>query len=376
MSRRWMFVVCALLSSPLATLGDYTNPIVYTDMSTSLEANNLGSSNHLLMNGNECNLVATDKISFGPSAVSSMVSEPANLALWAIGLLGTIVMARHRRRATVLLWVGLVGLAVSGQARADFDPQIGQVGSLGISRTSSAITGWSSSVVSFNRGPQDITNPTGPLANVGDPANTLGPNGDGSRVVSLGDGGSITLGFDKAIANGAGNDFAVFENGFLSGANGLAYLELATVAVSSDGINFFTFAAVSLTPTDTQVGSFGLLDARNLHNLAGKYTSGFGTGFDLSELVGVSSLLDVNNVTQVRITDVVGSIDPRYGTRDSLGNFINDPFKTAFGSSGFDFNGIAVLNAAPAAVPEPMSLTLLTIGLGIGGLVSRRKMVA
>ena len=294
-----------------------------------------------------------------------------------LGLVGVVGVARgwRRRVAAAALAVVALGGSLGSVARADYDPQIGQAGSLGISYTSSAITEWSSSVVSLNRGPQDISNPNSPLASYGTASSTLGAQGTGSsaNVVSLGDGGSITLGFDRAITNGAGADFAVYENGFLSGTAGLASLELATVAVSSDGIHFFTFNAVSLTQTSTQVGPFDLLDARNLHDLAGKYVAGYGTGFDLSELAGVSPLLDINNVTEVRVTDVVGSIDPRYGTRDSLGNMINDPFSTPYASSGFDFNGIAVLNAA--AVPEPSSLALVVVGLAVGGLVSRRWMV-
>ena len=178
-------------------------------------------------------------------------------------------------------------------------------------------------------------------------------NGVSSHVVSLGDGGSITLGFNTPIANGPGSDFAVFENGFLTGpsGSGLAYLELAVVNVSSDGVHFFRFPDVSETQTSTQVGGFDSLDATNLHDLAGKYIAGYGTGFDLSELAGVSPYLNINDVTEVRITDVVGSIDPRYGTRDSLGNLINDPFPTPFASGGFDLNGVGVIHMA--SVPEP-----------------------
>ena len=58
-----------------------------------------------------------------------------------------------------------------------------------------------------------------------------------------------------------------------------------------------------------------------------------------------------NNVTEVRITDVVGSIDPWYGTRDSLGNLINDPFKTPF-ASGFGASK-PVFAAGSPADPAP-----------------------
>jgi hypothetical protein len=227
---------------------------------------------------------------------------------------------------------------------------------------------WASSVVSFTRGPQDITNPNSPPASTGVASNALG---SGGGLVSLGDGGSITLGFTTPIANGAGADFAVFENGFVSGSGGLAFLELATVSVSSDGVHFFEFPDVSLTQTTTQVGGFGLLDASNLYDLAGKYIAGFGTGFDLSELAGISPFLNVNDVIDVRITDVVGSINPQFGTRDSLGNLINDPFTTPGASSGFDLTGVGVIN--PAVVPEPSSWLLCLIAGGISSLAIRLK---
>lgn len=251
----------------------------------------------------------------------------------------------------------VVAVAAAPAARADFDPQVGQPGSRGIPVASSAFVGWTDTLVSITRGPQNIANPSGPLASAGNPLSVLGGS---SGLVSLGDGGSITLGFNTPIANGLGADFAVFENGFLAGSVGLAYLELAFVEVSSNGVDFFRFAATSLTQTATQVGGFGMLDARNLNNLAGKYIAGYGTGFDLDELKGVSPLLDVNHVIQVRIRDVVGSIDPRYGSRDSLGNLINDPYSTPFASGGFDLTGVGVIHRA---VPEPASLVLSVVGL-------------
>lgn len=302
------------------------------------------------------------------------VPEPASFALVGLGLAALAAFRLRKRRASTTL-AALMLLVLPASSQADYDPQVGLSGSLGIAKASPLFTEWASSVDSFTRGPQDITNPTGPLATYGTPGNALGAIGpkDAARVVSLGDGGQITLGFAQPIANGPGVDFAVFENGFLTGStgSGLAFLELGFVDVSSDGVHFFRFPSVSLTQTTTQVGSFDSLDARNLHDLAGKYIGGYGTGFDLSELASVSPLLDINNVTEVRITDVVGSIDPRYGTHDSLGNLVNDPFKTSFASGGFDLNGVGVINLR--SVPEPAGWMLLATGCGILGLIGRSR---
>lgn len=273
----------------------------------------------------------------------------------------------HRLALIIVAAVIGASTAVAGT----YDPQIGQPGSLGIPDTSPLFTEWASSVVSIDRGPENITDPGLGLASLGTASNALGsPVGASTttRVVSLGDGGSITLGFDMPITDGPGSDFAVFENGFLSGAPGMASLELATVSVSSDGVNFFEFPAVSQTQTATQVGSFDLLDASNLHDLAGKYIAGYGTGFDLSELANVSPLLNVDHITEVRITDVVGSINPLYGTEDSLGNMINDPFPTPFASGGFDLNAVGVINQ----VPEPSTLAACISG-GLVGLIALAK---
>lgn len=337
--------------------------------STTLQFGIQSSQNDPIYGVNTPAYFAADNFVVGTSAVP----EPGSFVLMAMGVVGVVAL-RRTPRAAGLLGVCLIASLPLTTARADFDPQVGQPGSLGIPKTSPEFTEWASSVVSFNRGPQDISNPNSPLASFGVPTNALGAgSGDNTfNVVSLGDGGSITLGFDKPIANGPGADFAVFENGFLSGGTGMAFLELAFVDVSSDGVHFFRFPSISLTQTATQVGGFGLLDASKLYDLAGKYIAGYGTGFDLNELAGVSPFLDVNHVIDVRITDVVGSIDPRYGTRDSLGNLINDPFKTPFASGGFDLNGIGVINVA--TVPEPSSLVLAGLGIAVLGVESRRRL--
>ncbi len=136
--------------------------------------------------------------------------------------------------------------------------------------------------------------------------------------------------------------------------------------VSSDGVHFFRFPSVSETQTTTQIGGFGLLDATNLHDLAGKYIAGYGTGFDLSELAGVSPYLNINDVTEVRITDVVGSIDHITEPATPSGIMINDPFPTPFASSGFDLNGVGVINMA--SVPEPAQWAPRTARAGDHGI--------
>lgn len=267
-------------------------------------------------------------------------------------------LATHRLAPGLLLTALLSFVPTS---RADFDPQIGQAGSLGIAQSSNLFKGWATNVVSIDRGPMNAAN-----LGLGDATSGSFPG-----LISLGDGGSITLKFDNPLYDGAGADFAVFENGFLSGGPGLAFLELAFVEVSTDGVNFFRFDATSLTQTTTQVGGFGLLDASKINNLAGKYISGYGTGFDLSELSGRSPLLDVNNINYVRIIDVVGSIDPAYGSYDAFGHLINDPFSTPFASSGFDLSAVGVINVA--SVPEPASLATAGIGFAIMAAVIRAR---
>jgi hypothetical protein len=255
-------------------------------------------------------------------------------------------------------------LATNSAIAGPYAPAAGQLGSTAIAYNSPQIVAWANSVQELTRGPMNIANPGAGLASFGSGTAALGPAGtDTTAVVSLGDGGHITLGFAQPITDGPGYDFAVFENGLSD-----TFLELGFVDVSSDGANFFRFPSVSLTPTATQVGSFGALDPTNLNDLAGKYRVGFGTPFDLSELAGVSPLLDISNVRYVRVTDVVGSINPLYATVDSLGNMVNDPYPTAFASGGFDLDGVGVINA----VPEPATFSLLAAS-GLAWLFRRRK---
>jgi hypothetical protein len=246
----------------------------------------------------------------------------------------------------------------------------GTSGSEAIHMNDSALVAWATGVDELVRGPSDIANTELGYASHGTGNSALGsPGGDSQddvyEVVSLGDGGWITLTFNNPIRNGEGWDFAVFENGFSDN-----FLELAFVEVSSNGTDFFRFNSVSLTPVTTQIGGFGSLDPTNIDNLAGKYRTGWGTGFDLDELSMVSVLLDVNAITHVRIIDVVGSINPAYASYDSLGNIINDPYSTPFTTGGFDLDAIGVRYEA---IPEPAVAAFLVGSACLGFVWLRRR---
>lgn len=227
-----------------------------------------------------------------------------------------------------------------------FDAAAGQAGSLAISKDSSVIVNWASGI-QLTRGYLNVANPTLGFASFGIEQNALNvAEGDGISVVSLGDGGVATLTFANLITNFAGPDFAVFENGFADD-----YTEFAHVEVSSDGINFYRFPSISETPLDVQIDNFTYSDCRYVLNLAGKYRKGYGVPFDLEELINEPGL-NVNAITHVRLIDVVGSINPLYGTMDGLGVLINDPYPTEFESGGFDLDAVAVLHETPLELKE------------------------
>lgn len=221
-------------------------------------------------------------------------------------------------------------------ANAQFPLSAGEEGTNAIHKDSSVFIGWATGCNS-TRGYMDISNPDNGNASHGDNSSAMG-KADGLGVVSLGDGGSAILTFEKPITNGDGWDFAVFENGLSN-----TFLELAFVEVSSDGVNYFRFPATSNTETTEQVGGFGALDASKINNLAGKYEANYGTPFDLDELTDEIGL-DVNNITHVKVIDVVGNIDNNYATYDYYDNMINDPWPTPFPTSGFDLDAVGVIH--------------------------------
>jgi Secretion system C-terminal sorting domain len=230
---------------------------------------------------------------------------------------------------------------------AQFAPVAALPGSTAIRADSACFVQWATGCT-VQRGFMNIADTALGFASAGTDTDGLGPAD--KYTVSLGDGGVATLSFNDPIYNGDGFDFAVFENGFMTNDSNLAFLELAFVEVSSDGVRFVRFPAVSHVEDSVQTGSFSSTDGSLLYNLAGKYIAGYGTPFDLQELVD-SPGIDVNNIRYVRVVDVVGSIDPAYATHDSKGNIVNDPWPTPFASSGFDLDAVGVINAKlPGAI--------------------------
>lgn len=232
-----------------------------------------------------------------------------------------------------------------------YAPAAGQEGSTAIHMDDPAFVGWATGYENYLVG--DACSESWQT-----PEKALGKAvGSSLDVVSLGRGGQITLTFAKAITNGDGDDFAVFENGFSD-----TFLELAWVEVSSDGEHFFRFDNDSQTPGP--VGEFGSVDPTNITGLGGKYRQGYGTPFDLEDLAGVSPLLDVTHVGYVKLVDIVGD-----GTGlDTGGDVIYDLYPTS-GSAGFDLDAIGVIHA----VPEPGAIILLLTSVATCGICSARR---
>ena len=222
-----------------------------------------------------------------------------------------------------------------------FAPAHDEPGTTAIYADSSAFVAWATGCV-VEAGPMNIANPSLGVAGAGYPAeNAIGVPDGTYGVACLGDGGYATLTFASPICNQPGPDFAVFENGFKSGSQ--YFLEIAFVEVSSDGEHFFRFPAITAVQYDTQLGGFATMDPSYIHNFAGKYAAFYGTPFELDDIPD-DPLLNKNNITHVRVVDVVGSIDPEYCTYDSEGHPVNDPWPTPFASSGFDLDAVGVIH--------------------------------
>lgn len=215
---------------------------------------------------------------------------------------------------------------------AQFDGPGGTPGSKSIHKDALEIVNWASGT-EITRGNMQVNDTSLGKPSVGTLSDCLGEVDGG--VLSLGDGGEVILSFKDPIVNRTGYEIAVFENGFAVGLS--YYLELAHVEVSNDGENWVRFPSEVAIDTTYQTNNFSYTKPEEVYNLAGKHQAPYGTLFDLEE-VG----LDTANY--VKIIDVVGSLNDSFGTRDSKGTIINDPWPSPFESGGFDLDAVAVVN--------------------------------
>ncbi len=107
---------------------------------------------------------------------------------------------------------------------------------------------------------------------------------------------------------------------------------------------FFRFPATCNIQDTQQTDNFTYLDASQVDNLAGKYIAGYGTPFDLEALKGTTGL-NIENITHVRLVDVIGSIDAAHASYDKNNKAINDPYPSVYPSGGFDLNAVGVINS-------------------------------
>ena len=227
---------------------------------------------------------------------------------------------------------------------AQFAPAAGQNGTTAIHKDSSILINWAKTS-EYSLGPIDISASVSSYPSVGGAISVTGKAGE-NGVLSLGDGGSATLHFNPPIMNGNSWDFCVFKNAFND-----SFLELGFVEVSSNGNDFYRFPSTSFTQDSLQTDAFGATNTELINNLAGKYRVNYGTPFNLDEMINIIDL-DVNNITHVRIIDVIGSIDSNLCTFDHMGNKINDPWPTPYPSSGFDLDAVGVIHEKPTVISE------------------------
>ncbi len=288
------------------------------------------------------------------------IPEPGVLALISIGAL---VMLRNRKQRTSSLAGFAVVMLISTFARADhfyatqiIDRQIG-------TEQQSAFT--------------DPTLALGPPRGGGTTTNSL-------DVYCLGNGGTLTLGFDdqtasRRIANAAGYDFIVSENAFLQNNNPhKSFAELAWAEVSTDGVHFARFPGQS--ETRLPVGPFGTLDPWSAGGFVGLTPvlanvdddapeidpfdpiAAGGDPFDLSWIQNdplvKSGVVGLNNIRFIRLRDIVGD----GASTDTEGAPIYDP--TGPGVGGADIDSVAVIHglSTPAVriIPEPSLLLSLS----------------
>jgi len=167
-------------------------------------------------------------------------------------------------------------------------------------------------VESFTAGPgPDFGQADLPDVVLGAPKGAGAVNGS-FDVVTLGNGGSITLSFaPSSIVDGPGPDFIVFENPFyVSGDSDAPFAELATVEVSEDGEHFEAFPCTATeAPYGDCAGWHPVYANRDTNEIdpTDPEVAG-GEAFDLGEL-GLTRARYVRITDRVDLTGLNGTFD-------------------------------------------------------------------
>ena len=224
---------------------------------------------------------------------------------------------------------------------------------------------YASKVVSFHKGTGPgifkTTNVLGPPAGAGFYAGS-------THVLSLGAGGSVTLGFDVVITDGPGADFLVFENPFFTGKGLDVFAELFFVEVSSNGRDFARFPSLYDGPRKNP-GPFGTLPMGCCRNLGGMTPvladparrpgidpldpcRAGGDPFDLADLKAdplvQAGKVDLRGIRYVRLVDIVSG-----AAKDSRGRTIYDPGGSA------DIDAVAVIHSRGSVSPRGPRVEIL-----------------
>ncbi len=213
-------------------------------------------------------------------------------------------MFRFRFRPARVVALGLVWLlcAACGSAATDAPARAGQCPSR-----------FATSVEAFTAGTgSDFGQAALPGVVLGPPKG-LGDAEGSLDVVSLGNGGSITLGFaPSAIVDGPGPDFIVFENPFLiTGSDPpQVFAELGTVEVSDDGQDFQSFPCTASEPPYGSCAGVHPVYANADKNAIDPTdpTVAGGDAFDLADL-GVTHARYVRITDRVDLTGTNGTFD-------------------------------------------------------------------
>jgi hypothetical protein len=190
--------------------------------------------------------------------------------------------------------------------------------------------------------------------------NILGPPVGGgfaqgsTDVLSLGEGGSVTVGFDVTIADGPGVDFSVFENPLTFGD---VFAEVFFIEVSTDGVSFARFPSSYVGPQgppDFTLMPIGTYDGFGGHQpvLTNAFTNPIdpadparsgGESFDLAWLADhplvQNGQVDLLQIHFVRLVDA-----PTGGlAADSDGTAVYDSRNNPTGANSADVDAVAVI---------------------------------